>query len=71
MKPLPGTQTETDVMFCKEGKNMETDLRTMLLCPTVFLSISAATTSGLSEITGGRGRGSVHIDKYGTSEDGT
>ena len=36
----------------------------MPLCTTVFLSMSAVTTSGLPEITGGRGRVSVHIDKY-------
>ena len=32
----------------------------MPLCATVFLSMSAVTTSGLLEITGGRGRVSVH-----------
>ena len=35
------------------------------------LSMSAVTTSGLPEITGGRVRVSVHIDKYAASEDGT
>ena len=35
----------------------------MPLCATVFsLSMNAVTTSGLPEITGGRGRVSVHID---------
>ena len=37
----------------------------------MFLSMSAVTTSGLPEITGGRGRVSVHIDKYAASEEGT
>ena len=38
----------------------------------VFIDVmSAATTSGLPEITGGRGRVSVHIDKYAASEEGT
>ena len=64
-------QTETDVIFCKEGKNMETGSWTMPLCATVFLSMSAVRTFGLPEITGGRGRVSVHIDKYAASEDGT
>ena len=50
-------------MFCKEGKNMETGSRTMPLCSTVFLSMSAVTTSGMPGITGGRGRVSVHKDK--------
>ena len=43
----------------------------MSLCATMFLSMSAVTTSGLPEITGERGRVSVHIDKYAASEDGT
>ena len=38
----------------------------------VFIDVmSAATTSGLPEITGGLGRVSVHTDKYADSEDGT
>ena len=41
------------------------------LCATVFLLMSAVTTSGLPEITGGRDRVSVHIDKCAASEDGT
>ena len=40
----------------------------MPLCATVFLSMNAVTTS---EITGGQGRVSVHIDKYAASKDGT
>ena len=43
----------------------------MPLCATVILSMSAATTSLLPEITGGRGRVSVHIDKYVARENGT
>ena len=43
----------------------------MPLCATVFLSMSAVTTSGLPEITGERGRVSVYIDRYAVSEDGT
>ena len=46
----------TDMMFCKEGKKMETGSSIMLLCATMFLSMRAVTTSGLSQITGGRGR---------------
>ena len=60
-----------DMMFCKEGKKMETGSSIMPLCATTFLSMSAVTTSGLPEITGGRGRVCVHIDKCATSEDGT
>ena len=60
----------TDMMFCKEGKKMETVSSIMPLCATMFLSMSAVTTSGLPEITGGRGRVCVHIDKCVTSEDG-
>ena len=41
------------------------------IMPTVFLLMSAVATSGLPEITGRRGRVSVHIDKYAASEDGT
>ena len=38
----------------------------------VFIDVmSAATTSGLPEITGRRGRVSVRIDKCAASEDGT
>ena len=40
----------------------------MPLRGTVFLSMSAATTSGLPEITEGRGRLSVHIDKHHAKE---
>ena len=39
VRPVPA-----DVMFWKEGKNMETGSRTMTLCTTVFLSMSAVTT---------------------------
>ena len=69
----PFQQTETDVMFYKEGKNMETGSRNMPLYTTVFLSMSAVTTSGLPGITGGRGRVSVHkyVHKYAASKDGT
>ena len=67
----PFQQTETDVVFSKEGKNMETGSRTMPLCATVFLSMRAVNTSGLPEITGARGRVKVHIDKYAASKDGT
>ena len=41
-----------------------------IICATVFLSMSAVTTSGLPEITGGRGRMSMHIDTFAASEDG-
>ena len=58
------------MMFCKEGKKMETGSSIIPLCTTMFLSTSAVTTSGLPEITGGRGRVCVHIDKCVTSEDG-
>ena len=58
-------------MFCKEGKNMKTGSRTLPLCSTVFSSMSAVTTSGMLEITGGRGRICVHKDKYAASEVGT
>ena len=67
----PVLADRTDMMFCKEGKKMETGSSIMPLCTTIFLSMSAVTTSGLPEITGGRGRVSVHIDKCATSEDGT
>ena len=60
----------TDMMVCKEGKKMETVSSIMPSCASMFLSMSAVTTSGLPEITGGRGRVCVHIDKYVTSEDG-
>ena len=43
----------TDMMFCKEGKKMETGSSIMPLCATMFLSMSAVTTSGLPEITQG------------------
>ena len=59
-----------DMMFCKEGKKMETGSSIMPICATMLLSMSAVTTSGLPEITGGRGRVCVHIDKCATSEDG-
>ena len=36
----------------------------------VFID-ECGSTSGLPEITGGRGRVCVHIDKCATSEDGT
>ena len=67
----PSQQTETDTMFCKEGKNMETGSETMPLCTAVFLSMSGFTTSELPGTTAGRGKVSVHIDKYAASEDGT
>ena len=67
----PVLADRTDMMFCKEGKKLETGSSIMPLCATMFLSMSAVTTSGLSEITGGRGRVCVHIDKCETSEDGT
>ena len=60
-----------DIMFCKEGKKKETGSSIMLLCDTMFLSMSAVTTSELPEITGERGRICVHIGKCATSEDGT
>ena len=41
----------------------------MPLCATVFLSMSAVTTSGLPEITGGRGRVSVHMRPARTERD--
>ena len=51
---------------------METGSWTMPLCATMFLSMIAVTTSGLPEITGGRGRRvTLPIDKYAASEDGT
>ena len=59
------------MMFCKEGNKMETGSSIMPICATMLLSMSAVTTSGLPEITGGKGRVCVHIDKYATSEDGT
>ena len=34
-------------------------------------SMSVVSTSGLPEMTGGRGRVSAHIDKYAATEDGT
>ncbi|KAK2548927.1 Serine/threonine-protein kinase OSR1 [Acropora cervicornis] len=52
----PVLADRTDMMFCKEGKKMETGSSIMPLCATMFLSMSAVTTSGLPEITGGRGR---------------
>ena len=67
----PVLADRTDMMFCKEGKKMETSSSIMPFCATMFLSMSAVTTSGLPEITGGRGRVWVHIDKCATSEDGT
>ena len=67
----PVLADRTDMMFRKEGKKMETGSSIMPLCATMFLSMSAVTTSGLPEITGGRGRVCVHIDKCATSEDGT
>ena len=67
----PSQPTETDLTFCKEGKNTQTGSWTMPLCTMVYLLMSAATTSGLPEITGGRGWVSVHIDKYAASKDRT
>ena len=67
----PVLADRSDMMFCKEGKKMETSSSIMALCATMFLSMSAVITSGLPEITGGRGRVWVHIDKCATSEDGT
>ena len=67
----PVLADRTDITFCKQGKKKETGSSIMLLCATMFLSKSAVTTSGLPEITGGRGRVCVHIDKCATSEDGT
>ena len=61
----------TDMMFCKEGKKMETGSSIMPLCDTMFLAMSAVTTSGLPEITGGRGRVCVHVDNCAANEDGT
>ena len=63
----PVLADRTDIMFCKEGKKKETGSSIMLLCATMFLSMRAVTTSGLPEITGGRGRVCVHIDKCATS----
>ena len=62
----PFQQTETDVMLCKEGKNMETGSRTMPLYTTVFFIDDAVTASGLPAITGWRDRVSVHkyVHKY-------
>ena len=59
----PVLADRTDMMFCKEGKKKETGSSIMLLCATMFLSMSAVTTSGLPEITEGRGRVCVHINK--------
>ena len=67
----PVLADRTDMMFRKEGMKMETGSSIMPLCATMFLSMSAVTTSGLPEITRGRGRVCVHIDKCATSEDGT
>ena len=67
----PVLAVKTDMMFCKEGKKMETGSSIMPLCAIMFLSMSAVTKSGLPEITGGRGRVCVHIDKCATREDGT
>ena len=67
----PVLADRTDMMFCKEGKKMETVSSIMPLCATIFLLMSAVTTSGLPEITGGRGRVCVNRDKCATSEDGT
>ena len=67
----PVLADRTDMMFCKEGKKMETGSSIMPICATMLLSMSAVTTPGLPEITGGRGRVCVHIDKCATSEDGT
>ena len=61
----------TDMMFCQECNEMETGSSIMPLCTTMFLSVSALTTSGLPEITGGRGRVCVQLDKCANSEDGT
>ena len=66
----PVRADRTDTMFCKEGKKMETGSLIMPLCATMLLSMSAVTTSGLPEITGGRGRVCMHIDKCVTSKDG-
>ena len=66
----PVLADRTDMMFCKEGKKMETGSSIMPLCATMFLS-NAVTTSELPEITEGRGRVCVHIDKCATSEEGT
>ena len=63
----PVLADRTDIMFCKEGKKKETGSSIMLLWATMFLSMRAVTTSGLPEITGGRGRVCVHIDKCATS----
>ena len=57
----PALGDRTDMTFCKEGKKMETGSSIKPLCATMFLSVSAVTTSGLPEITEGRGRVCVHI----------
>ena len=67
----PVLADRTGMMFCKEGKKMETGSSIMPVCATMFLSMSAVTTSGLPEITEGKGRVCVHMDKCATSEDGT
>ena len=67
----PVLADRTDMMFCKEGKKMETVSSIMPLYATIFLLMSAVTTPGLPEIAGGRGRVCVNIDKCATSEDGT
>ena len=40
----PVLADRTDMMFCKEGKKMETGSSIMPLCATMFLSMSAVTT---------------------------
>ena len=50
----PVLADRTDMMFCRESKKMETGSSIMPLWATMFLSLSAVTTSGLPEITGER-----------------
>ena len=67
----PVLADRTDMMFCKEGKKMETGSSIMPLCATMLLLMSAFTTSGLPEIMGERDRVCMHEDKCVTSKDGT
>ena len=69
-RPVPAERNRRVVL--QRGKNMETGSPTKPLCTTVFLSVMwLQNVHGLPGITEGRGRVSVHKDKYAASEDRT
>ena len=70
VRPILADRTDTDDVLQRRQENGNWFINPCHYAP-LFLSMSAVTTSGLPEITGGRGRVCVHRDKCATSEDGT